>query len=147
MSANARQAKAYLNQYHKLRRTLSSLERRVEELEVKAQGVGAIRYDKDKVQTSPANQLEADAFRLIEVREEYRQVLLEYAEVALTIERQVKQIEPDLYNRILHMRYIETDPGGYQMSLRRISWKLHKNYNYICNQHGAALIAFAEKFL
>lgn len=136
----------YMMQVRRIELRIRRISLQIEELESSLLPQG-IRYDKDKVQTSPANQLEADALRLIDVREEYRQVLLEYAEVALTIERQVKQIEPDLYNRILHMRYIETDPGGYQMSLRRISWKLHKNYNYICNQHGAALIAFAEKFL
>lgn len=143
----AQTAKRYLNQYHRLRRTAESLERRVEELEVKAQGVGAIRYDKDRVQTSPENQIEADAIRLAEVREKYRTALIEYAETALEIERQVSSMEPELYGLILRMRYIETDPSGYQVSFRRISWKLKKSYNYICNQHGAALTAFAEKFL
>lgn len=144
---SAKRAKIYLNRYHKLRRTAESLERRVMELEVKAQGVGAIRYDKDRVQTSPENRIEEDAIRLAEIREEYRKAVLRYAEAALTIEQQVESIEPELLHLILRMRYIETDPGGYQMSLRRISWKLKRSYNYICNQHGAALEAFDKKFL
>ena len=99
------------------------------------------------MQTSPENRIEEDAIRLAEIREEYRKAVLRYAEAALTIEHQVESIEPELLHLILRMRYIETDPGGYQMSLRRISWKLKRSYNYVCNQHGAALEAFDKKFL
>lgn len=150
MSVKAKKAKAYLNQYHKLRRAVESLERRIEEMRAKAEGVGAIRYDKDRVQTSPKNTMEENSIKLADMEDQYAALLLEYYEKALLIEKQVTSMEPELFSTILRMRYIETDPGGYQMSLRRIWWLLGTNrysYDYITNMHGVALRKFSEKFL
>lgn len=150
MSANAKQAKAYLNQYHKLRRAVDSLERRIEEMRVRAEGVGAIRYDKERVQTSPQNTMERNTIKLVDMEDQYAELIAEYYQKALLIEQQVTSMEPELFSTILRMRYIETDKDGYQMSLRRIWWKIGKgkySYEYITNMHGIALRKFSEKFL
>lgn len=144
---SAKRAKEYLNRYHKARRAIALLERSIEEQAIKAQGVMAIRYDKDRVQTSPLNKLEADAVRLMELREQYADMLRYYQETELRIIQQVEDMPNPTHSKVLHMLYLETDRSGNRISLTRISNKLHISYDRICHIHGDALQEFDRRYL
>lgn len=62
--------KTMLSQLHQYAITEAAENERIERLRVKAEGVGAIRYDKDKLQTQPAqDRAELAAINLIAAKE------------------------------------------------------------------------------
>lgn len=58
MTDNQQAAELYLNKIRDIEKRIKNKELELEALRWKASGVGAIRYDKDKVQTSPQNYME-----------------------------------------------------------------------------------------
>lgn len=143
----AKRAKEYLNRYHKTRRAIALLERSIEEQAIKAQSMGAIRYDKDRVQTSPMNRLEADAVRLMELHEQYADLLQEYRRTELQIVQRVTDMPNPQHAKILQLMYLETDRSGNRISLRRIANRMHVTYDHACHLHGDALQEFDRLYL
>ena len=137
-------AKEYLSEIHKLRRLLRSLELKAEELRTQAEGVKAITYDKDKVQTSPSNLMEELVLRLVEVEEEYgRQIVHYHTEMQKRID-QIAAMRPD-YAEILRLRYIEGN--GHALRLEEIALRMHLSWPRVKHLHGEALEAFRRKWL
>lgn len=60
----------FLNQIRVVEKTIRDKWLEIEALEYKASGAGAIRYDKDKVQTSPQNYMEMACVDAVQLREE-----------------------------------------------------------------------------
>ena len=133
--------KEYLSQarrYHeRYRRAMDE----VEEIREMMQSAGAIRYDKDQVQTSPSNdamvnymirlqKAEANAWSASEI----------YFDVYTRIRNQIEQITPGLYSDVLYLRYIK------DMKLIDICDELGYDYGWVRQLHGRALQAFGKKF-
>lgn len=69
-SKNQTDAIEYLNAIRFIEKKILSKRLEIEALEYKASGAGAIRYDKEKVQTTPSNYMEMACMDLVELKNE-----------------------------------------------------------------------------
>lgn len=87
MTKEQKDASLYLWRIKKLRQRISRLEEEIESLLCMAAGVGAIRYDKDRVDTSPANMFEQAMAECDEAQRKLEACKKRYIEL-------VKEIDP-----------------------------------------------------
>ena len=132
-------AKAYLSEIRTYKKAMRSLEMKCEELRVKASGVGAIVYDKDKVQVSPAN--------MMEVEERYGRTIVKYFEAVRLREEQIANMDNPLHSEILRMRYIDDGKDGNAPRLEEIAYRTNRSFSSVAHLHGDALQAFKKKYL
>lgn len=140
-------AKAYLSEIRTYKRIMRNLELKCEELRVKASGVGAIVYDKDKVQVSPKNMMENIVAELVRTEERYGKAIAKYYEAVRIREEQIAGMENPLHSEILRMRYLEEDRNGNMMRLEEIAYKTNRSFSSVAHLHGEALQAFGRKYL
>ena len=69
-------AQEYLEGIERAERKIEAITRRLEELRTRAEGVGAIRYDKDRVQTSPQDSMPDKVIKLCEIEDKYREAVI-----------------------------------------------------------------------
>lgn len=96
MTANQSKAENYLRQIRDVERNIKVKRDELEALRYKASGAGAIRYDKDKVQTSPNDYLTmtiADILELEKQLEEDEASIEDIKASAYTIVRRIKAPE------------------------------------------------------
>lgn len=140
-------AKEYLNGIRRKRLHCQMLEEKRAELETQAQGMKAITYDKDRVQTSPRNSMETLVTQMVALEEMYGKVLWEYHTANLKAERQIKSMSNAAYAEVLWKRYMEDDENGRQKSIARISCEMYKSYEWVRHVHGNALREFEKLYL
>lgn len=70
MTQNQLDAIGFLNRIRDVEKVILNKKLEIEALEYKASGAGAIRYDKDRVQTTPQNYMEMACLDAVELREE-----------------------------------------------------------------------------
>ena len=134
-------AKEYLSQAFYIRQRMKSTEEKLEEIRTKAMAPGAIQYDKVRVQASPASDPLSDYMAAVEKAERtLTGILKEYSEIYAVIERQIKEIQPDVYRQVLAMRYLDG------LKLVKIAEKTNYSIDHIKHIHGRALQAFERKF-
>lgn len=133
--------KEYLSQAQRLKKRYESALEDLEYIRTMADGVGAIRYDKDRVQASPENDRLADYMIRLE-RAESR--VLHAAETYFSayedISGKIGKIMPGLYSDVLYLRYIRG------MQLMDVAEDLNYSYEYIKHIHGLALVQFGKRF-
>lgn len=139
-------AKDYLMEIRTLRRTVRTLEQQAEDLRTRAEGLKALRYDKDKVQVSLTNQLERILPRLIEADAKYAEALIECKAEELKRTQQIKQLGRADYSEVLRLRYIEEGEHGRQLSLEEIAVRTNRSFDRIRHLHGEALQYFDRKY-
>lgn len=96
MTDNQRKAHQYLSHIRNTELDIKNKELELEALRWKASGVGAIRYDKDRVQTNPQNYMEMAVADCIEIEaeiEEDRAGIEETKGIAYAIVRKMKKPE------------------------------------------------------
>ena len=140
-------AKEYLNGVRRKRIHCRMLKEQREELEAQAQGMKAIAYDKDHVQTSPRNSMEELVSAKVEIEERYAKVLWEYHVANLKAERQIQSMKNPAYAEVLRLRYMVDDEHGRQMSIERIACEMYKSYEWVRHIHGNALKEFEKLYL
>lgn len=133
-------AKQYLNQAIFLRNMIRRTETQLEEIHTRAEGIGAIRYDKISVQSSPKNALEAFVIQMERAERTQMELIGNYYSTYATIQAQISSIEPEIYRQVLSLRYLDG------LRLDRISDLLDYSDSYIRHIHGRALQAFDRKF-
>lgn len=133
--------KEYLSQALKFKQRY---ERALEELEyirAMASGVTAIRYDKDQIQKSPANdQLANYMIRLEAAEKRALKASEDFFSMSIQIRNEINAITPQNYSDILYMRYIQG------MKLWDIAEELNFSYGYVKHMHGLALVEFGKRF-
>lgn len=133
--------KEYLSQALKFKQRY---ERTLEELEyirAMASGVTAIRYDKDQIQKSPANdQLANYMIRLEAAEKRALKASEDFFSMSIKIRNEINAITPQNYSDILYMRYIQG------MKLWDIAEELNFSYGYVKHMHGLALVEFGKRF-
>lgn len=134
-------AKTYLLQLQTYQREIKTLAEKIEELRTQAEGVKAIRYDLDRVQTTPENRQEAIIIRMVEVISKYAAAIVRYHEEVQTRQEQINGLADPVQIEILSLRYI----SGW--TLNKIAREKHYSYEWIRHKHGAALQAFQKKYL
>lgn len=99
-------AEEYLNALRTRSRELRALRAEINALEYAASGQGAIRYDKDKVQTSASNQMEKFAIEAYEKEEAYKQKVQQYEEERFRAYEIIKKIKDKDERVLLEWYYI-----------------------------------------
>lgn len=133
-------AKKYLE---KIREAEIKLGQRIDELNdmrSRITLISGIDYSKDRVQSSPSSgnkqiealvDLEAKIWSAVQTEEELKDKII----------GEIQQLTNPLYVDILFRRYVKFQ------SFERISYDMNYAYNYVCNLHGEALIAFENEVL
>ena len=133
--------KEYLMQALKYKRKYKHALEDLEYIRSMANGVTAIRYDKDQVQTSPENDQMANyMIRLEKAEARALKAAEDYFDFYEKIRAQINAITPQMYSDILWCRYISG------MKLFDIAEDLNFSYGYTKHLHGLALIEFGKRF-
>ena len=133
-------AKEYLKEVYKRRQLMESTKQHLEELRTQAEGVGAIRYDKDRVQVSPSDRMSEMMTALIEQEEVYAQQILAYHKAVYTRTRMIEQMPDSRYAVLLTLRYIDC------LRFEEIACRMSYSWQHVLRLHGEALEAFANQF-
>lgn len=140
-------AKEYLLQIRTLRRRCESLENQLQELRTQAEGVKAITYDKDRVQTSPDNRMEILMLRIVDIESKYVKTLANCHAAIQIREKQIAGLDNQLFAEVLTLRYIDNRSFDDMARIiqQKYPGKVYRN-DYIRHVHGWALKAFENKY-
>lgn len=133
-------AKEYLRQVHLMRYILRSMELKIDELRQAADGMKAIRYDLDKVQTSAADRMSEIISEMLEIEEEYARQARRYNRAVIQRVKMIDKLDNPQYAEILTLRYLDS------MSWQDIADHMHYSPRHITRLHGRALMAFTRKY-
>lgn len=106
----------------------------------------AIRYDKDRVQTSPDDQMMDKVIKTTELDaeiDEYIAMLRKHKADALKI---IRQINNSLYRQVLIDYYLVTKENGKPMRWDDVAGEIFRGERQTKRIHGKALIEFQKKF-
>lgn len=144
-------AKEYLRDIHSYKRIVESLSDQVEAIRTEIEGVKAMQYDRDRVQTSPTNRLEELTVELLpeltRLEAEYIKELVRYRTELLKRFQQIANMDNPEYAEVLRLRYIDTDSKGKQFGWKEIAKQMAWSYSKVTHMHGYALQAFDKKYL
>ena len=130
-------AKEYLQQVRRLRIRMETLADRAQAFRMKVEGIKAVTYDGDRVQTSTVNRTEEMVSRLVDLEARYANALAAYNDAVLEREQRIEAIEDDRQEAVLLLRYIM------EMGWEDIAERLGYSYRNVTRLHGKALNAFA----
>ena len=139
--------KTYLSEIHRLKRMTLSLERKIETLRHRAEGLKGITYDKDKVQTSPANAIEEAVVELVDLETRLVEVSHRYAEAARIRTDQILDMDDPRYAELLFLRYVDDGKDGKGNTLADVADMMNYSLDWTFRLHGMALQAFGNKYL
>lgn len=139
--------KTYLSEIHRLKRMTLSLERKIETLRHRAEGLNGITYDKDKVQTSPANTIEAAVVELVDLETRLVEVSHRYAEAARIRTDQILDMDDPRYAELLFLRYVDDGKDGKGNTLADVADMMNYSMDWTRRLHGRALQAFGAKYM
>lgn len=123
------QGKNILNQEEYIQRLRDSL------------GVAGIRYDKERVQSSPEPDKFARIFgQIFEEEEKLQQMKDDLALKRVEIINQIHQLEDSKHQNVLYIVYVDGK------NLKKAAQTMSFSYEYVKEIHIAALQAFEEKF-
>ena len=144
-------AKEYLNSISRYRRIVNSISAQIEDIRTEIAGVKGMRYDVDRVQTSPTNRMEELMVELLpdlkRLEAEYVRELVKYRAELLKRFRQIAELGNPEYVEVLQLRYIEQDDKGHTLGWHEIAERMGWSYSKVTHLHGYALQAFAKKYL
>ena len=134
--------KEYLLQAQKARNRYYRALEDIERIRTLAEGVKAIRYDKDNVQSSPDPDRFAEYMAKLDAAEaKLMKAADEYLTWYTTLREQIDSIEPEIYSDILNLRYIQMLP------LWKIAEETGYTIRHVTRLHEYALAAFGRKYV
>lgn len=135
-------AKEYLLQIHDFDVEIGQDIQELERLETEAENIKAIRYDRDRVNTSSEGDALMNAvIKIIEYEEKIGEKKLILIAKRLEIIKQIQELENKTYSDLLFRRYVNWE------SLKSIARDYGRQKKTIDNMHGRALTAFSDRFL
>lgn len=135
---NARQ---YLEQLEALDSKIQIDLQLLQEKKIKATGGGAIRYDKDKVQSSiVGSKMESDVCNYVEFEKAIELRIKRYEEAKEKIIDQIKELNVSAYIDILFKVYMQYKP------LKQVAYEMGRSYKYVRTKHIEALQEFENKY-
>lgn len=135
-------AREYLSETFRMRSRMIALKRREEELRTEAEGLRAIVYDKDKVQTSVTNKFDAIMADLISVQLEYGSALEECMREIAIREKRISFL-PMPYADVLRRTYLEDDRWP---TLKVVAKRIGYSYDRTKHLHREALAIFDTRY-
>ena len=134
-------AKEYLLQIKEQRNDILNQEEYIQRLR-DSLGVAGIRYDKERVQSSPEPDKFAKIFgQIFEEEEKLQQMKDNLALTRVKIINQIHQIEDSKHQKVLYIVYVDGK------NLKKAAQAMCFSYDYVKEIHIAALQAFEQKFL
>lgn len=133
-------AKEYLLKIQTYRRIMQSYADRIEELYHDASGLKAIVYDKDRVQTSPQDHMEAVFVKIDREAEKYAKARARYEAEARKRMEEIAGLDNPVHVQLLVLRYIEGK------SWEEIACAIGYTFRHTTRLHGDALNAFSRKY-
>ena len=134
-------AKEYLEQIETLDIKIKQKENELACLRETAGGSAAIRYDKDRVQTSVmTDPIERAVIQLIELDEKIFIDKVRLATIRNTIIEQIQGMDDNRYINLLYKRYVKLE------KFYKISEEMDYDYDYVRVLHGEALGYFEQKY-
>lgn len=133
-------AKEYLSQIKIKNREIKQQEEYIERL-ICSLGIAGIRYDKDRVQSSPGSDTFANVFAQIdEEQQRLKDMKTKFVNTRVKIINQIHQLAEEKHQNVLYLVYVD------DKTLKKASQEMSFSYEYVKELHGAALQAFDQKF-
>lgn len=133
-------AKEYLSQVQEKQNQILEQEEYIQRLRATLD-VAGIRYDKERVQTSPDPDKIAHTFSKIFEQEEILENMKKaFVDFRIKVIDMIRQIENEIYRKVLNVVYIDGK------NLKECAKDIGFSYDYIREIHIQALSAFDTKF-
>lgn len=134
-------AKEYLSQLKDYRRSLKAMELQMQEIYLQASQIKAIRYDKDRVQSSVSSSaMEQCLIRLEEIGNQYATKIIQYRAEVAKREGMIDSMDKKIYVHVLRLVYING------LSLSQTADVIGKSWRHTARLHGWALEQFKKKY-
>lgn len=131
-------AKDYLEQLQELDTFINQEIERIRELKERSTSTGAIRYDQERVQTSPKNALEVQIVNYVALEEKLNSQIDKFVDSKEHIIEQIREIHNNTYIQILFKVYVQ------YKTLGEVADEIGKSYRYVIELHKKALNLFEE---
>lgn len=138
-------AKEYLQRLRKTQINAENKQKQYERIRESITYLEGLRYDKERVQTSPHDALSETVTELVDAENEVLQSLKEYNDTFNDCVNKIGGLSKAEYIEILTRRYI--DPDKEERRFENISVAMGYTYYHTCHLHGEALQEFEEKYL
>lgn len=134
--------KDYLNQIQSNKERIRQLNVIKDMIHINYNGISAIDYSGDKVQSSPHDVMFDKGCELLEKLEEINKEIVKRSEISTRIGFEIQQMTANdiKYNTILFEHYFVGK------SLTDIATDMFLDYKYVCQLHGQALIQFDKQY-
>lgn len=134
-------AKQYLMQIRWIDEEVERDKNEIMRLTALAEGIKGITYDKDKVQSSPADHMADAVAKLVDYKAKMVADSVKLVELEDKIRKQIADMPDPIHRQILARYYIDGQ------RFEAIAIGLSYSYQYIINTHGRALQAFEKLYL
>ena len=135
--------KDYLNQIQSNKERIRQLNVIKDTIHINYDGISAIDYSGDKVQSSPHDVMFEKGCEMLEKIEEINAEIIKRTNTNTRIGIEIQQMIADdiKYNTILFERYFVGN------TLADVAKNLYLDYKYVCQLHGEALRQFTAQYL
>ena len=133
-------AREYLQQLQDIDVSINQDLSRLEAMRIGATGQGAIRYDRDKVQTSPQDRLCSDVCDIVTFNERLNDRIDAFIDAKERVIEQIRGLHNATFNQVLFKVYVE------YKSLKQTAVEMNRCYTFVRDKHNEALVAFEEKY-
>lgn len=132
--------KLYLNQIYRLDEIIKNKREEIIQLEAMAESI-TVATDKENVKSSGnKDKIGTAVAKIVDLQEEYLDILNEFLEKRKTIISQIENIEKIEFYNVLCRRYIQ------YKTFEEIAVEMDYSYRQITRIHGNALQAFERKY-
>ena len=134
--------KDYLNQIQSNKERIRQLNVIKDTIHINYDGISAIDYSGDKVQSSPHDVMFEKGCEMLEKIEEINAEIIKRTNTNTRIGIEIQQMIADdiKYNTILFERYFVGN------TLADVAKNLYLDYKYVCQLHGEALRLFGKQY-
>lgn len=133
-------AREYLQQLQDIDVSISQDVSRLEVMQINATGQGAIRYDRDRVQTSPQDRLCNDVCDIVSFNERINNRIDRFVDAKEKVIEQIRGLHNAAFNQVLFSVYVE------YKTLKQTACEMGKCYAYVRDKHKEALEAFEKTY-
>lgn len=133
-------AKKYLGQIGRLTDHICWLGREIERNRYLLMP-GGIRYDLDRVQTSPEDRMSRVASEIADLLREQEEARARLARIRDRLISEISELPDEALSRLLYLRYVD------RLNLLEIAKKMNYSHAWTKKSHGRALDLFAQKYL
>lgn len=135
-------AKEYLKQLNILEAKYKCKCEEVHDLRLLATSTGALRYDKERVQTSnDGDQIVNAVIKIIEAENEALRLAIELADTKQEIVERIVNLDDGNHIRLLCLYYVRN------YKLEEVANKMHFSFDWTRHLHKEALAAFEKKYI